>query len=83
MSKSYVFTSNISIELKEKIEQYATKHQIPKNKVLEKALSIFFHEEKRKAFAEGIKKYGQNPENIEIAEWGMADYAEQLKKYPR
>lgn len=83
MSKSYVFTSNISIELKEKIEQYATKHQIPKNKVLEKALSIFFHEEKRKAFAEGIKKYGQNPENIKIAEWGMADYAEQLKKYPR
>lgn len=83
MSKSYVFTSNISIELKEKIEQYATKHQIPKNKVLEKALFIFFHEEKRKAFAEGIKKYGQNPENIEIAEWGMADYAEQLKKYPR
>jgi hypothetical protein len=83
MPKSYVFTSNIPLELKEKIEQYSTKHHIPKNKVLEKALSLFFHEEKRKAFAEGIKKYGQNPENIEIAEWGMTDYAEQLKKYPR
>ena len=48
MSKSYVFTSNLPIDLKEKIEQYATKHGIPENKVLEKALSLFFHEEKKK-----------------------------------
>lgn len=83
MSKSYVFTGNISMELKEKIKQYATKHGIPINKILEQALSLFFHEEKKKAFAEGIKKYGQDPENIEVAEWGLAEYAEQLDKYPR
>lgn len=83
MSKSHVFTSNIPIELKIKIEQYATKHGIPENKVLEKALSLFFHEEKKKAFAEGLKKYGQDPENTAIAEWGMRDYSEQLKNYPR
>ncbi len=83
MSKSYVFANNIPLELIEKIEQYATKHGIPEHMVLEKALSLFFHEEKKKAFADGLKKYGHDPENKEVAEWGMAEYAEQIKKYSR
>lgn len=82
MSKPQVFTSSLPLELKETLEEYATKHRLPKNKVIEQALDFFFHEQKRKAFVEGLKKYGHDKEMVEMAEWGMDDYADQLKKYP-
>lgn len=81
MSKSQVFTGSLPLDLKQTLAEYATKHQIPKNKVIEQALTFFFYEEKRKTFIDGIKKYGQDKENIELAEWGMDDYAEQLNRY--
>ena len=79
MSKSQIFTSSLPIDMSQKIEQYASKHKIPKNKVIEKALEMLFNEEKRKSFIEGVKKWGMDPENLEWAEMGMKDYSEQLK----
>ncbi len=82
LSKPQVFTSSLPLELKETLEKYASKHHLPKNKVIEQALAFFFHEQKRKAFVEGLKKYGHDKAMTEMAEWGMDDYADQLKKFP-
>jgi len=48
MSRQYVYTSTLPIELKEELELYATKHKTSKNKIIAKALKKFLTEERKK-----------------------------------
>ena len=76
-------TSSLPIELCKKIDDYAGKNNMAKNQVLIGALELFFKEERRKKFVEGIKKYGMDDENVEMAEWGMKEYTEDLKEFEK
>ena len=40
-------------------------------------------EEIRNELLESFKKISDDPDMIEMAEWGMEDYAEQLKKFDK
>ena len=80
MSKQYVYTSTLPMELKEDLEVYATRHKVSKNKVIEKALKNFLMEERKKIYAETFKKANNDPEMIAMADWGLDDYLKQLKQ---
>ena len=80
MPKQYVYTSTLPIELKEELDLYATKHKTSKNKIIEKVLKKFLTEERKKAYAETFKKASSDSEMIEMADWGLEDYLNQLKE---
>lgn len=82
MDKNLLNLDLLSEELKADIKKYAGQHGISENQFIEKAVLFFLQEVKRKAFIAGIKEYRHDEGIIEIAEWGMEDYAEQLKKHP-
>ncbi|MDQ6844156.1 MAG: CopG family transcriptional regulator [Bacteroidota bacterium] len=63
----------------EEVAEYAKKKKISKNKVIEIALKKLLEEEIRNELIESFKKIADDPDMIEMAEWGMEDYAEQLK----
>jgi len=73
-------TSSIPTELSKKIDDFAVEHKVAKNLVLISALEMFFKEERRKKFVEGVKKWGMDEENVEMAEWGMKQYFEDIKE---
>ena len=80
MSKQYVYTSSLPTELKDELEEYATRHKISKNKVIEKALKNLLAEDKKKLYAVSFKKANNDSEMISMADWGLEDYLQQLKK---
>lgn len=79
MLKQYVYTSSLSMELKEDLEVYAARHKVSKNKVIQKALKRFLAEERKKAYAESFQRANKDPEMKSMADWGLDDYLEQLK----
>jgi hypothetical protein len=79
MSKQYVYTSTLPIELKDELELYAAKHKTSKNKIIEKALKKILTEERKKAYVETFKKANSDSAMTEMADWGLEDYLKQLK----
>ena len=74
------FTSTLPDDLFNRLGNTAKKLSQPKNKIIEKALSIYLEYLNR---AEYIKsyKYAAGDDDIErLAEEGMADYLEQLEQ---
>jgi ribosomal protein L10 len=79
MPKQYVYTSSLPLELKEELEKYAARHNVSKNKVIEKALKKYLEEDRKKLYADSFKKANNDPEMISMADWGLEDYLQQLK----
>ena len=77
MSKQYVYTSSLPKELKDELEEY---DKISKNKVIEKALKKYLEEDRKKLYADSFKKANNDSEMISMADWGLEDYLQQLKK---
>ena len=78
--KNVTYTSTLPSVMMEEVVEYAAKKKISKNKVIEMALSEFLIAEKKKRMAASFKLAAQDPELIEMADWGLADYLEQLKE---
>ncbi len=81
--KKTTYTSTLPSIVMEEVGEYARKKKISKNKVIEIAVKKLFEEEIKNELAESFKKISNDPDMIEIAEWGMDDYAEQLKKFDK
>ena len=81
MKKQITYTSTLPDDLISQVNEYAAKYKVSKNKIIEKALRKFLFEAKRKEFQEGFKRLANDPEIEELAEMGMADYAELIRKY--
>ncbi len=77
--KKITYTSTLPNVVMEEVAEYAKKKKISKNKVIEIALKKLLEEEIRNELIESFKKIADDPDMIEMAEWGMEDYAEQLK----
>ena len=78
--KTTTYTSTLPNMVMEEVVEYAKKKNISKNKVIEIALKKLLDEEIRNELIESFKKIADDPDIMEMAEWGMDDYAEQLKK---
>ncbi len=81
--KTVTYTSTLPNVVMEEVVEYAKKKKISKNKVIEIALKRLLEEEIKNELRESFKKIADDPEMLEMAEWGMGDYAEQLKKFDK
>ncbi len=81
--KTVTYTSTLPNVVMEEVVEYAKKKKISKNKVIEIALKRLLEEEIKNELRESFKKIADDPEMLEMAEWGMEDYAEQLKKFDK
>ena len=81
--KTVTYTSTLPNVVMEEMVEYAKKKKISKNKVIEIALKKLLQEEIKNELRESFKKIADDPEMLEMAEWGMEDYSEQLKKFDK
>ena len=81
--KTVTYTSTLPNVVMEEMVEYAKKKKISKNKVIEIALKKLLQEEIKNELRESFKKIADDPEMLELAEWGMEDYSKQLKKFDK
>lgn len=81
MKKQVTYTSTLPDDLILQVNEYAEKYKVSKNKIIEEALKRYFFEQKRKEYCESWARLAGDPEVEKLAEMGMDDYAEQLRKY--
>ncbi len=72
------FTSTLPEELLAKLSEMAAKLSMPKNKLIEKALSIYLDQLNRAEYVKSYKQAGSDTNILELAEEGMEDYLKQL-----
>jgi len=56
----------------------AKKHNIAKNKIIEKALTIYLDQLNRAEYARSYQQAGKDVKTMQVAEEGMAYYLEDL-----
>lgn len=74
------FTSSLPDHILEQLSQAAKDLQLPKNKIIEKALEIYLEQLDRAAFLKSYKKMAKDPDMLAMAEEGMVDYFQQLQE---
>lgn len=74
------FTSSLPDALLQELAKVSSELKLPKNKIIEKALSIYLEQLDRAAYEKSYKRMANDPDMLAMAEEGMADYFEQLKK---
>jgi ribosomal protein L10 len=78
--KTVTYTSTLPNMVMEEVVEYAKKKKISKNKVIEIALKKLLDEEIRDDLKRTFILAANDKEMIEMAEWGLGDYLEQLKE---
>ena len=73
------FTSSLPDALLQLLEQKAKELSLPKNKLIERALSFYLDQLNRAAYLRSYKKMSEDADLLQIAEDGMADYFRQLE----
>lgn len=68
------FTSSLPDALLRLLEQKAKELSLPKNKLIERALSFYLDQLNRAAYLKSYKKMAGDADLLHIAEEGMADY---------
>ena len=74
------FTSSLPDDLLALLSKKAEELKLPKNKLIEKALSIYLDQLNRAAYVKSYQKMASDKDVMAIAEEGMADYMEQTEK---
>jgi predicted transcriptional regulator len=77
------FTSSLPDELLKRLSETAKELDLPKNKLIEKALEVFLDEIKRAKYARSYKRAAQDEEIMQIAEEGMTDYFRMLQEFDK
>ena len=75
------FTSSLPQSVLDELNRIAKEQNQPKNKILEESLKMYFEALQKQEYIKAFKRLKDDPEILAIAEEGMADYTEQLKKY--
>ncbi|RZS94757.1 ribbon-helix-helix domain-containing protein [Cecembia calidifontis] len=76
-------TTSLPDELVQKLSDYAKTLDVPKNKLIEKALSLYLDHLKRAAYVKSYKKAGNDEDMLSLAEEGMEVYLKQLEDETR
>lgn len=74
------FTSSLPDALLKLLEQKAKELAMPKNKLIEKALTLYLEHLNRAAYIKSYKKMSADADLLQVAEEGLADYLGQLEK---
>lgn len=74
------FTSSLPDWILNLLDEKSREMAIPKNKIIEKALSIYLDQLNRAAYIKSYKKLGEDSDILQIAEEGMAAYVSQIKE---
>lgn len=74
------FTSSLPDPFLDRLSAMSKELDLPKNKLIEKALELYLDQKKRARYIKSYRKAGQDEEIMSIAEEGMADYFAQLKE---
>lgn len=80
MKNTVPYTSTLSIELLEQLNNFAKKLQMPKSQLIERALQHYFEQLKKAEYIRSFQRVAQDEEMQTLAEEGLADYVEMLDK---
>ena len=72
------YTSSLPPDLLARLDSLAKELEIPKNRIIEKALNIYLTEIDKIAYANSFRNASKDEDLLSIAEEGMADYVRQL-----
>lgn len=73
------FTSSLPDSLLLLLEEKAKELSLPKNKLIETALSLYLDQLNRAAYIRSYKQMAEDTDLLAIAEEGIADYFTQLE----
>ena len=73
------FTSSLPDHLLQLLENKAKALGMPKNKLIEKALTIYLDQLNKNAYAQSFKRMSNDKDLLSMAEEGMEDYLSQLE----
>ncbi len=74
------FTSTLPEHLFSLLSEKAKELNMPKNKLIEKALSIYLAQLNKAEYIKSYQKMADDKDLLSIAEEGMADYLRQLNE---
>jgi predicted transcriptional regulator len=74
------FTSSLPQDLLDQLDQQAKALQLPKNKLIQRALELYLEHLERSAYVQSFKRAAKDHEAMQIAEEGMTSYLRQLEK---
>ena len=74
------FTSTLPKDLREQLNIKASELGLPKNKLLETALRLYLDYLNKASYIKSYKKMATDADLLAIAEEGMEDYLNQLRK---
>lgn len=72
------FTSTLPDDLLKELTNAANKLNLPKNKLIEKALRLYLEQINKAAYIKSYREMGEDADVLTMAEEGMAAYAKQL-----
>jgi hypothetical protein len=75
------FTSTLPDEVISKLNKLAETLKVPKNKIIEKALTRYMEQIERQMYIKSFKQITDDPELLNLAEEEMEDYESELKKW--
>jgi hypothetical protein len=74
MNKSVNYTSSLPADLLAKVEEYAEKFKVPKNRIIEYSLKDYFEKLKKAEYINSFKAAAGEKEISDMAEEGLDDY---------
>ena len=77
------FTSSLPDDVLQQLDQLSKALQLPKNKLMEKALRVYMDQLNKAEYIKSYKQLAEDRDVLQIAEEGMADYLDQLEETER
>ncbi|MGB1231419.1 MAG: ribbon-helix-helix domain-containing protein [Winogradskyella sp.] len=72
------FTSSLPDPLLDKLSNIAKELQLPKNRLIEKALELYLDQLERAQYVKSYKMAGEDIDIMKVAEEGMTDYLKSI-----
>lgn len=74
------YTSSLPDDLLKRLSEIAKELKLPKNKLIENALTHYLDDINKAQYAKSFQKVAQSKEMMELAEEGLPDYVKTLKE---
>lgn len=74
------FTSTLPDELFEQLSEIAKRLSVPKNKIIEKSLTLYLQQLSKAEYRKTYQKMSGDTDVFSLAEEGMLEYYQQLNK---
>lgn len=74
------FTSSLPDDLLKELASLASELNIPKNRLIENALKAYLKKVKKAKYAASFKRMANDPDMIQMAEEGLQEWEQELKR---